>query len=140
MASANLDLVRSLGEAFDRGDFSSADWAHPEIEWEIADGPAPGRWKGVAGMVEGWRDFLSAWEDWRSETEGSLELDDERVLGFFHFSARGKRSGLEAGQIQTKGAALYHIRDGKVTRLVLYWNRERAFEDLGLPSETSASS
>ena len=139
MTSANLDLVRSVSEAWDRGDFSSADWAHPEIEWEIADGPAPGRWKGVAGMIEGWRDFLSAWEDWRSETEGEpRELDGERVLGLFHFSARGKKSGLEAGQIRTKGAALYHIHGGKVTKLVLYWDRENAFADLGLPSGTES--
>ena len=34
--------------------------------------------------------------------------------------------------MQTKGANLFHIRDGKVTRLVLYWDRDRAFADLGL--------
>jgi ketosteroid isomerase-like protein len=33
------------------------------------------------------------------------------------------------------GAALFHIRGGKVTRLVLYWDRERAFAGLGLLTE-----
>ena len=57
------------------------------------------------------------------------ELDSERVLALDHFSGRGKTSGLEIGQIRTKAAALFHLRDGKVTRLVLYWDRERAFAD-----------
>jgi hypothetical protein len=55
MASANLDLVRSIFAAWEHGDFRSSDWAHPEIEIVLPDGS-------------------------------------------------GKRSGLELGQIQTKGA------------------------------------
>ena len=31
-----------------------------------------------------------------------------------------------------KGANLFHVRDGKVTKLVLYWNRENALPDAGL--------
>jgi ketosteroid isomerase-like protein len=132
--SANTDLVRSIFAAWERGDFSSAEWAHPEIEFEVADGPTPGSWTGLAGMAEGVRDGLNAWEGLRQGADEYRELDGERVLVLFHFSARGKASGLEAGQMRTEGATLFHLSGGKVIRLVHYWNRERALADLGLAS------
>jgi ketosteroid isomerase-like protein len=132
MASANLDLVRSICAAWERGDFhSSAKWAHPEIAFEIVGGPAPGGWTG-ADAAEGYRDFLSAWEDLRVEADEYRDLDDERVLVLTHFSRRGKKSGLELGQISTNGAYLFDVRGGKVTRLVRYWDRDRALAGLGL--------
>jgi hypothetical protein len=45
---------------------------------------------------------------------------------------RGKTSRLDLGQMQPKGAVLFHVIDGKVTKVVAYLNRERAFDDLGL--------
>lgn len=95
----NLDLVRSISAPWQRGDFSSADWAHSEIEWVIADGPMPGRWTGVAGMVEGWRDFLSAWDQCRAGGGGVPRARREQVLRAVPLSARGKASRLEVGEI-----------------------------------------
>ena len=130
--SASVDLVRSLYAAWEHGDFSSAEWAHPEIEFVFADGPEPGSWTGLAGMEESWRDYLSAWEDYRFDVDEYRELSDNRVLVLIRRSGRGKSSGLA---IQTKGAHLFHVGGGKVTRLALYWDRERALADLGLASE-----
>jgi ketosteroid isomerase-like protein len=203
--SAKLDLVRSIYAVWERGDFSAAEWAHPETEFEIADGPAPGGWTGQAGMADGFRDFVNAWEQYRVGADEYRELDGEYVLVFVHlnargktsglelgqradpkiefvradglspdswtglagmaegfrdflsaweeahvkadeyreldaervpvlsrYSGRGKTSGLELGQIGSEVAGVFHVRDGKVTRLVLYVDRERAFADLGL--------
>jgi ketosteroid isomerase-like protein len=132
VASANLDLVRSIYAAWERGDYNSAEWAHPEIEFVVADGPAPGSWTGLAGMAEGWRGFMSAWEEIRTEVDEYRELDAERVLVLQHFSARGKTSGLEVGPPLTKAVNLFHLRGGKVTMLVCYMDRERALANLGL--------
>jgi ketosteroid isomerase-like protein len=139
MASANLELVRSIYAAWERGDFSSAEWAHPEIEFAIADGPEPGSWTGLAGMAEGWGACLAAWEGFRTDVDEYRELDDERVLVLAHHTGRGKSSGLELGHMSAKGAGLFHIRGGKVTRFVTYSDCERAFADLGLPSEAESS-
>ncbi len=135
MASANLELVQSIYAAWERGDISSAEWAHPEIEFGIADGPSPGSWRGVAGMAQGFREILNAWEEVRIGVEEYRELDAERVLVLIGRSGRGRSSGLDLGQISTKGAILVHIRRGEVTRLVIYWSRERAYADLGVAPE-----
>ena len=139
MPSANVDLVRSIYAALERGNFSSAEWAHPEIEFVLIGGPSDGSWSGLAGMSEGWRDFLAAWEDFRPEVDEYRELDDERVLVLQHYSGRGKTSGLELGQMHTEGASLFHIRAGKVTKLIHYWDRERALADVGLAPEAGSS-
>lgn len=102
MSSANLNRVRSIYADWGRGDYSSAEWADPGIEYVIADGPTPGRWTGLAGMAEGHRSFLSAWEEWRPEPYEYRELDRERVLVLGNFSGRGKASGLEVGQMRAR--------------------------------------
>jgi hypothetical protein len=78
--AANLDLVRSWFRAWERGDYTSADWADPEIEYAFCDGPERGRWSGVAGMPQAWFKALDTWEDYAFTAEKYLELDDERVL------------------------------------------------------------
>jgi hypothetical protein len=135
--ASNVELVRALHAAWERGDFSSVDWAHPEIEFAIADGPAPGSWTGLAAMGQAWREYLSTWEAYSIGTEAYRELDDERVLALTELSGRGKSSGLEVGQVRTKAANLYHLSSGNVTRLVLYFDRERALAELGLPQARS---
>jgi ketosteroid isomerase-like protein len=129
---ANVDLVRSIYGAWERGDYSSADWAHPDLEFVKVDGPDPGTWQGVGEMARNWYETLHAWAEFRSEGDEYRELDAERVLVLTHFWALGKTSGLEVGRAGNRGASLFQFRDGMVSRLVLYWDRERALVDLGL--------
>ena len=136
--SENLDLVRSIFADWERGDWSSAKWAHPEIEFVVADGPDPTRGTGLRRMADFWRERLRPWEDHRTEAEEYRELDDEQVLVLDHRSGRGKTSGLELSQIRTQGAHLFHIRDGKVTRLVRYMDRDRAVANLGLAADADS--
>ena len=135
MASANLDLVRSIIAPWGRGDYSSAEWAQPDIEFVFADGPEPGRWTGLVEIATANREWLSAWEDVRIEAEKCTELDDERVVAVTIGSGRGKASGVDVAPM-ARSAFLFHIRDGKVAKLISYWDRDRALADLGLAPDT----
>jgi ketosteroid isomerase-like protein len=132
--SKNLDLVRSIYVDWERGDFSSTEWVDPEIEYVYADGPEPGRWTGLADMAEAWRVRLSAWEDFCFVMEDCREIDDERVLVLVGARGHFKTSGLSVDEVAggRLAAHVFHVRDGKVVRLVAYWDRERALADLGL--------
>ena len=131
-SSPNLDLVRSIFANWERGDYSSAEWADPEIEYVEADGPAPGRWTGRDGMAEAARRQLDAWTEFRFEADQYREIDSERILVLFYQSGRGKASGLDVGQLGSRGAALFNVRDGRVIKYVFYWDGDRALADLGL--------
>jgi ketosteroid isomerase-like protein len=135
--SANLDLVRSIYAAWERGDFASAEWADPEIEFVYVGGPSPGTFKGLAGMAEGHGGWLNAWNDFRVAADEYRELDEERVLVLDQPRGSGKASGLDIGQ---KGATLFHLRDGKVIKLVITWDRAPALADLGLAAEGRTTS
>jgi ketosteroid isomerase-like protein len=132
MSPANLDLVRSIYADWERGDYSNAEWADPDIEFVLADGIDPGQWTGRAAMWEAWGGRLSAWEQHRAQVDEYRVLDDERVLAVFHVAAHGKTSGVDLGQMRSTGANVFHVRDGKVAKLVVYLDRDRALADLGL--------
>jgi ketosteroid isomerase-like protein len=82
---------------------------------------------------------LSAWEGFRGTTEEYRELDNERVLALHSYGGRGKSSGLDVGQTPIRAATIFHLREGKVTRLLVYLDRERALADLGLAPEAGSA-
>jgi ketosteroid isomerase-like protein len=132
MSHENVELVRSIFAARERGDFSDAGWAHPEIEYVIVDGPEPTSYKGLAGLAQAMRDILSPWDGYNGRVEECRELDVERVLVLLHARGRGKASGLELDALSAQQAQVVHVRDGEVTKTLVYYDRERAFADLGL--------
>jgi ketosteroid isomerase-like protein len=132
MSQENVEIVRRVYAAWERGDYSSSEWQHPEVEFVVADGPTPASGTGAAEISEVWGGFLSAWEGFHHRADEYQELDSERVLVLSRFGGRGKTSRLEIEQMATKAAVLFHVSGREVTRIVLYFDRERAFADFGL--------
>jgi ketosteroid isomerase-like protein len=136
MTSANVELVRSIYADWERGDFRSVDWADPAIEMSRPDAFEGGMAKGLASTGEAWRTWLAAWRDYHAEAAEFRALDDERVLVLGRMSGRGRLSGAFG---ETEIVNLFHVRNGKVIRLVMYSNRDHAFAELGLAAEDDAA-
>jgi len=129
-SASDLNLVRSISNAWERGDYSSLEWADSDIRFVIADGPEAGSRTGRASLGPSLSDFGNAWEEYRSRVEEYREVDDG-VLVLTHATGRGKTSGVV---ISEQRANLFRLRGGKVTSLVVYWDRGRALADAGLAS------
>jgi len=134
MPSSNLDLVHSIFADWEQGDFSSTDWTHPEIEYVSADPLLPLDRVGLAEMAKVWRNWLRAWKDFHVDGEEYRELDGERVLVPVRYSGRGNPGGMQVEPMEA--ACLFHLCDGKVVKLILYWDRDQAVADLGLTPDT----
>ena len=127
-----MEFVRTIYERWARGDFSSSDWADPDYELVLRDGPAPGTFKGLEAAAGGWGEFLSAFDHLKAVAEEIRAIDDERVLVLTKNIGRGKTSGLELGEMETRGANVIHVHGGRVTKLVAYFDRDLALADLEL--------
>jgi len=69
---------------------------------------------------------------WSHDEALHRELDDNRVLVFTEGRVRTKHADMEFPGGMIKTAALFHLCEGKVTRVVNYFDREHALAELGL--------
>ena len=112
MSEANVELVKGIFAAWARGDFSSTEWADPEIEFTIP-GPDLDVHRGVEAMGRAWGEWLHAFDEFRVVGEEFLDGGDRVVVRQF-FRGQGKGSGIPVDEIP--GGAVVTVRNGKVTR------------------------
>jgi ketosteroid isomerase-like protein len=75
-----------------------------------------------------WQATLGAWDDFRAEPDRFIETDCHVVV-LNHLHAWGKGSGAE---VEADTATVWTIEAGKVVRLALSWDSDKALEDVGL--------
>lgn len=128
MSRENVELVRRVYERWACGDFSESDVFAPDVEFEMPDWPNSAGARGVEGMRDVWLGALGSWEDFRAEPDRFIETDCHVVV-LNHVHAWGKGSGAE---VEADTATVWTIEAGKVVRLALYWDTDRALEVAGL--------
>jgi ketosteroid isomerase-like protein len=94
-------------------------------------------YRGLAGLVEGWLDWLEPYESYRIVVEDYIEAGGDQVLIPARVRAKTRRDGV---LIEHAPAAVCAISDGKVTQITFYLEREEAFKAVGLPTPSTHTS
>jgi ketosteroid isomerase-like protein len=124
MSQENVEIVRRVYEGWSLGDFSETELFDPEIEFEMVDWPHPAKSRGIEAMAETWLATLAAWEDFRAVPDKVIDHGDN-VLVLNSISGRGRGSGADVTALT---ATVWSVEGGRVVRLALYWDTERARE------------
>jgi ketosteroid isomerase-like protein len=88
--------------------------------------------RGVAALIEAWRDWLSPYESFRMEVEELIESDDVLVACVRQF-------GTPVGggpELEAAGAAVWWLRDDRLARVEFHLNREAAFRAAGIDARS----
>jgi ketosteroid isomerase-like protein len=136
--SANLDLVRSIFQAWTHGDVENVLREHfePTASLDVSDNTFnPAVYVGYEEIARQRRDVNDVWELFEIEVERLFEGKD-MVVAFTHEHGRGKASGVE---VDRDSAFLFRLRDGKVSGVRAYLDRDHALADLGLAPEGEAT-
>ena len=117
-----LDAVRELQERLPEDMVELADFevwpgfeelVHPEFEAEMIGpfGFTQAR-PGLEGLLEGWRDFLEAFEEFRVRTEELIPVGGGALV---LVEQHGRMRGSEA-DVTTSSALVWRFRDGLIAR------------------------
>jgi ketosteroid isomerase-like protein len=132
VSTANLELVRSAFEAWNRGDIDGfAGHAAEDVAWvEVSgrpEGPA-GERRGRERMRRSLGTLFEAFESYHLEVERLHEVGD-RVVAIVREVAKGRASGLE---IDGRWGYLITVKRGQIVRIEAYRDAEVALQAAGI--------
>jgi len=133
VSQENVEVVRELYEAFNRGELDAYLWMlDPDFVWqgpqEIPD--LAGTYRGAEGVRRYLSELMEVFNDYRMVPEEFIDAGGEQVLVLAREGGRGKGSGIA---VQTNPTGhLWTIRDGRPARLESYWERTNALRAVGL--------
>ena len=133
MSQENVEIVRRVYAAWNDGHLET--WLQaldPDFELCLPEGGLNiGTRRGREAFRQFMEGFLEVWDDLRAEPERFFEAG-EQVVVFVRIRGVGKGSGVEA---ETRPAHLVTLRAGNVARLVVFPERAKALEAVGLSEQ-----
>lgn len=131
MPAGNVDVVRAIYDAFNRGDDEPIGelWA-PDAEWRpaMAGGVENRVYRGHDEIRRYRADLFTSFSSAQAEDAEFRDLGD-RVLVLFRLVVRGRDSDVTIDQ---PIGAVYELRDGRVVRGQSYMDRRDALEAAGV--------
>ena len=132
MANQNVTVVRRFMRRFLEQDVDGAlEDVHPDakLDWSSSDAPDSGVYTGHAAWraFAGARDEVLAGRGFEFAELVASEPDEVVLVG--RMREHGRASGVE---VEAQGAAVFTLRQGKITRLKLYQTSEQALKAVGL--------
>ena len=128
MAPDNVATVRSMCEAFARGDWAAATQPlDADVEWDTT---TMGVWPeaevlhGREAVLDFFRRFLGTWQEYHASFDDYEAVGDHVVVSI-RDGGRGRGSGVE---VERSFAQLWTVRDGSVVRFQAYPDRPAALQ------------
>jgi SnoaL-like domain len=107
------------------GDISGVVDPDIEVIFEPSSVGGPGlEFRGLDGLLEGWRDWLLPWESYRITVEDFVDAGENVILAA-RVVGRTERHGVE---MEHDPAAVWTFRDGKLIRVRFFLERAEAFK------------
>jgi ketosteroid isomerase-like protein len=143
MSAANVELVKAVfPEDIDLAEvlasdnpvvllIGDADIVAPDFEVEFGgthSGAPPREYRGLEGLLEGWRDWLEPYDSYHLTVEEVIDAG-ANVLTLVRVRARTARHGVA---LEHRPAAVWTISEGKLTGAHFFLERGDAFEFAGL--------
>jgi ketosteroid isomerase-like protein len=130
MSQENLETLRRLGEAFNRGDLDTAIGMFDQsAEWQMArEDPDSTTRRGARAIRGLWDSWLESYPDLQLSEEEVLPAGD-RVFVWVRITGRGAASRAE---VEMQEAYVYTLRDGKILRVEEYFDRREGLAAAGL--------
>jgi ketosteroid isomerase-like protein len=127
----DIAMLESLLAEWGEGDFSNGEPFTEDVVFVVA-GPDGAEHHGIENFGRAWGDWLSAWSNLRMTPERVVAGEAGAYVLLHGLSAKGKGSGLD---VDARVATLVHTRDGLVTRVEMYWDRDAALAAAGVAAD-----
>jgi ketosteroid isomerase-like protein len=134
MSEENVELVRGMYEALNRGDIEGAlALADPPPDFEFVPSGVlipdlSGVQRGPEGLRRLMEAFFSEFDALHAEVHDLVDAGDQ-VFSSFTLAGRGKQSGVET---TFDGWLVWTVTDGRAARLLGFTDRDPALEAAGL--------